>query len=186
MPAPDYLTYFFRRDQRLLRSICEHEQNTARLMLKQDMLWRAQIGYLDERIERERRMRAAFIDKGGFPVRKHPIYMILGDPPIGVNDLRMDYDFSVTIPLEVFDPEEISFSYPDSQFEVPPEDLGCIRLRRTNAPKIYRLDEIEAVIESYRVYEFNNHYVEAQVWNEAPARPFVGVERWMSCYTAMT
>ena len=34
---------------------------------------------------------------------------------------------------------------------------------------------------SYKVYEYNNHYVEAQVWDDAPARPYVGENHWQRC-----
>ena len=118
--------------------------------------------------------------KGGGAVRKHPIYMILGDSPAGPHDLRLEYEFKIVIPLDRFAAEEISFTYPDSLYQVPMDDLGRLYLERCADPAVYRLEEIARVIERYQVYEQNNHYVEAQVWVDRPLEDFRDQRFWQA------
>jgi len=107
--------------------------------------------------------------------------MILGDSPKGPHDLHLEYDYRVTIPLAAFPPDTLSFTYPDSLYTVPLDDLGRLHLDRNTRPTVYRLHEIAAVVETYKVYQYNNHYVEAQVWDDAPARPYVRDISWQRC-----
>jgi hypothetical protein len=136
------------------------------------VLWRGDGTYLAARKQHERMLREQFVAKGGRPLRQHPIYMILGDSPHSPHDLHLEYDFFVTIPLRLFGPQAVSFTYPDSLYEVPLDDLGRLYLERSVRPTVYRLEELEQVIATYRVYEYDNHYVEAQVWNDEPLREF--------------
>jgi hypothetical protein len=94
--------------------------------------------------------------------------MILGDSPAGPHDLQLEYDYKIVIPLYRFSSDEISFTYPDSLYQVPLDDLGRLYLERCPDPAVYRLEEIESVIQCYQVYEHNNHYVEVQVWVDRP------------------
>jgi hypothetical protein len=64
---------------------------------------------------------------------------------------------------------------------VPKDDLGRLHLERCQSPTVYRLEELAGVIEMYRVYEFNNHYVEAQVWNDGPLEEYTDSHHWQRC-----
>ncbi len=161
--------------------LCELDEQLAEEILKNDVLWRGDGTYLAHRKRHERAIRAKFVALGGKPVRQHPIYMILGDSPSGPHDLHQEYDYKIVIPLGEFAADEISFTYPDSLYEVPLDDLGRLYLERNTSPTVYRLDEIEQVIGTYRVYEYNNHYVEAQVWSDRPLGLYAGREHWRAC-----
>jgi hypothetical protein len=181
MSIPDYLTYFFREGQVPLQTICDLDEQVAESILRHDTLWRGDGTYLAHRKQHERYLRDQFIAEGGQPVRQHPIYMILGDSPKGPHDLHLEYDYRVTIPLAAFPPDTLSFTYPDSLYTVPLDDLGRLYLDRNTRPTVYRLHEIAQVVETYKVYQYNNHYVEAQVWDDAPARPYVRDISWQRC-----
>ena len=103
----------------------------------------------------------------------------MNDPAHG--NLHQEYDYKILIALEVFSVDDVSFTYPDSLYEVPLDDLGRIYLERSQSPTVYRLQEMESVIAMYQVYEFNNHYVEAQVWNDEPLQPYADRRFWHSC-----
>ena len=60
----------------------------------------------------------------------------------------------------------VSFTYPDSMYELPISSYGVVGDgRRTNTPKVYLYEDLPAVIQKYRVYENYRFYIEAQVWN---------------------
>ena len=99
---------------------------------------------------------------------KHPIYMILGDSPPGPHDLHKEYDYFMKIPLSIFPIESVSYTYPDSMYKVPLDQLDRVYLERDPAPAVYLLHEIPGVIERYEVYKHNNHAIEAQVWDLEP------------------
>jgi hypothetical protein len=99
--------------------------------------------------------------------------MILGDSPTGPHDLRLEYPHCVTLPLSFFPRESISFTYPDSLYKVPLDNLGRLHLERDPAPPVYLLEELPWVITTYQVYEYNQHYIEAQVWDDAPMQAWL-------------
>ena len=181
MEVPNYLTYFFREGQKLFEVLSDLDEQVAEKILKQDTQWRGDGTYLKHRKQHESLMREKFIVKGGEPKRQYPIYMILGDSPTGAHDMNNEYDFKLKIPIEVFTAKDISFTYPDSLYKMPINDLGRIFLERNQNPVIYCLDELKWVIEIYRVYEFNNHYVEAKVWNEEPLQSYTSTQHWQRC-----
>ena len=75
----------------------------------------------------------------------------------------------------------IKVTYPDSLYEVPLDDLGRLYLERNERPIVYRVEDLARVIATYRVYEYNNHYVEAQVWNDEPLCSYADRRCWQSC-----
>lgn len=181
MQVPDYLTYFFREGQAPFEVLSDLDEPVAERILMQDTHWRADGTYLAHRKRHERLLGEKFIAKGGRPKRQYPIYMILGDSPVGSHSLNQEYDYRIQIPLEAFSADDLSFTYPDSLYEVPLDDLGRLYLERNQSLTVYRLEELQWVITTYRVYEFCNHYVEAQVWNGEPLQPYVNSRRWHRC-----
>ncbi len=168
MTIPDYLSYFYRSGQLPFEVLSDLSEDVAERILQNDVLWRGDGTYLRHRKKQERYLRDRFVEKGGQPRRRHPIYMILGDSPSGPHSLDAQYDHKLVIPLFIFGSEDISFTYPDSLYKVPLNDLGKVYLERWQAPSVYRMEELEALVERYRVYDFNNHYIKAQVWNDEP------------------
>ncbi len=77
------------------------------------------------------------------------------------------------LPLSLFAPEDVSFTYPDSLYEVPPDDLGRLFCERNPTPTVYCMEELAEIIRIYQVYDYNNHYVEAQVWNDDPLALYI-------------
>ena len=181
MQVPDFLTYYFRDGQTPFQVLSDLDECVAQNILKQDILWRGDGAYLAHRKQHERILREQFIASGGRPKRQYPIYMILGDSPDGPHSLDREYDYLIRIPIQAFTADDVSFTYPDSLYEVPLDDLGRLYLERNERPTVYRLEELRRVIETYRVYEFNNHYVEAQVWNDEPLLPYLDNRAWQRC-----
>ena len=181
MQIPDYLTYFFRKGQPVFEVLSDLDEPVAERILTKDTLWRGDGTYLAHRKRHERVLRERFLAKGGRPRRQYPIYMILGDSPVGPHDLNQEYDYRIRIPTKAFSADDVSFTYPDSLYKVPLDDLARLYLERNQSPTVYRLENLEWVIRTYRVYEFNNHYVEAQVWNDEPLQPYADRSHWHRC-----
>jgi len=172
MSIPNHLSYFYRKGQTLFEVLSDLDESVAEEILKRDVLWRGDGTYLRYRKAHEQYLRDRFIEKGGRPRRRYPIYMILGDSPSGPHSLDGEYDHKLVIPLSLFVPEGISFTYPDSLYRVPLNDPGRLYLDRDPAPCVYRVEEIGELIQKYKVYEYNNHYVEAQVWIDEPLEEY--------------
>lgn len=182
MKVPDYLTYFFRDMQRPFEVLSDLDEQTAASILLNDTEWRGDGTYLAHRKRHEQLLREQFIGRGRKSKRHHPIYMILGDSPTGPHDMTAGYDYLIRIPLSLFSAEEVSSTYPDSLYKVPLDDLGRLYLERNTSPTVYRLEELPWVISTYRVYEYSNHYVEAQVWDKARVLPFGDRVHWERCH----
>lgn len=168
MNIPNYLTYFYRDDQNIFDVITNYNDTQAESILSNDTQWRGDGTYLKHRKKHEQLMRNKFIKRGGVPKREFPIYMILGDSPKSAHDLHNHYSNYLTISLKFFSKEMISFTYPDSLYKVPLNDLGKLNLERETDPHIYLIDELEYIINTYQVYLHNNHYIEAQIWDDKP------------------
>ena len=168
MDVPDYLTYYFRDGQRPFEVLTDLDPARAEEILNHDTQWRGDGTYLGHRVNHERHLREGFIRKGGHPSRGHPVYAILGESPTGPHDLENEYAWKIRIPLADFSQDDVCFTYPDSLYEVPLDDLGRLSLARNTRPAIYTIEELALVIRTYRVFEIHNHYVEAQIWNDRP------------------
>lgn len=181
MQVPDHLTYFFREGQIPFQVLSDLDELVAENILKQDTHWRGDGTYLAHRKRHETILREKSIAKGCRPKLQYPIYMILGDSPVGPHSLNQEYDFRIRIPIGAFSADDVSFTYPDSLYEVPLDDLARLYLERNQSPTVYRLEELQWVITTYRVYEINNHYVEAQVWDSEPLHPYADSSYWHRC-----
>jgi len=170
---PNYLTHFYRKGQKPFQNICDMDIQVAEGILKKDQDWRGDGTYLSARVEHEELLRSMFIKVGGKPIRKNPIYMILGKSPTGPHDLNNDYEEKIELPLEIFKSNVISFTYPDSMYKIPLNELDKVYLERNDSPRIYRLEELKDVIKTFEVYEHNNHYIEAQIWDYKPIEDFI-------------
>ena len=181
MLVPNYLTYFFRKGQTPFQVLSNLDEQVAETILARDVHWRGDGTYLAHRKWHERMLREAFIVRGGRPQRRYPIYMILGDSPVGPHSMEAEYDYRIQIPLDAFSADDVSFTYPDSLYEVPLDDLGRLYLERNQRPTVYRVEDLQWIVATYRVYAYNNHYVEAQVWNDEPLVPYADRCCWQPC-----
>ena len=134
--------------------------------------------FLQNRYNRDKQLREAFVEHGGKPQREVPIYMMLGE----CRQWESAYEDPavIKIPLKEFDPLTVSFTYGDSFAIFNPELFGIEEYWN----KIYFADEILEVVERlgfppYVEYDFkrsiyptdkniNHHlkYVEAHVWSD--------------------
>ncbi len=91
---------------------------------------------------------------------------------------------SVAIPLSAFDPEVISFTYPDSWVSFAGVMLSGESLPRfPYHGQVYRLDELESLVvehdlpgERWQTEENRRMetYIEAQIWDDAVITDFIG------------
>jgi len=143
--------------------------------------------YLGFRQQVERNLRAGFLAKGGKPKLHHPIYFMLGRPPWTIehaDPATLATTDEVELPLSIFDPEDISFTYPDSMVS------ALIARERDPAyfepelhGKVFTLSQIEEITAQRgvpgeqwktKMPERLAHYIEAQVWNRVPIDLYCG------------
>jgi hypothetical protein len=95
--------------------------------------------------------------------------MVLGESPSGEYDIRLDIQRDAAefrIPLTELDINTVTFTWPDSMYELVFDEAGqIIDGVRTNRPRVYLWDEIPGLIEKHRIYDNYLHYIEAQVWD---------------------
>lgn len=138
--------------------------------------------YSDDNIIIRRRQenmtRITFIEKGGKPVRRFPIYMVL------VNDSSYENAFLhyyhdrdyIKIPVNDFDMTSVSFTYGDQCQTVDPREFDNFDIGKYRPP-VYTFDGILEIInqrgwityEGYDNFNFDWNrpwYIEAQVWSD--------------------
>lgn len=137
--------------------------------------------YLRARRQTEEWLRREFTANGGDPKDHYPIYMVLGRTKwlqMALDPTTVATTVEIEVPLALFEPCDISFTYPDSMVSAMlasqkdpayylPEYHGCV----------FTLSEISDIIEAYGLpgdrwgTALPSHlanYVEAQVWNHRP------------------
>ncbi len=131
-----------------------------------------------KRYERDRKLRDMFIEHGGHPQRKNPVYMFLGEHRPW--ETAYENPAVIKIPLNEFDPLTVSFTYGDSFAVLNPALFGAEEYWN----KVYFAEEVLEVIARrgfppHVEYDFkrgifpkdnhiNNHlkYVEAHIWDD--------------------
>jgi hypothetical protein len=133
--------------------------------------------YLNRRRETERWLRDEFIKKGGKPTTKYPQYFVV-DLSAWIEEGYNGQSKAVQISISTFDPDRISFTYPDSMISYW---LNSQTERDFYHPeyhgKVFRLGEIQAIIDRFgipqREWESDptrkyDLFIEAQVWESIP------------------
>ena len=125
-------------------------------------------GYMEQRRELEALVRRLFLLKGGKPVREVPHYMVVEE----CDWIRTWYKdgASISIPLERFDTNTLSFTYGDMFPTFSPKVTDGKEYRR----KVYTYDEILLLIKRYGLPQHWNptgslgpeRYIEVQVWSD--------------------
>lgn len=129
--------------------------------------------YLVVRRELEGKVRRLFTEKGGKPVRERPQYMTLGSCP-WLKEWYVD-GCELEIPIDIFSPQIISFTYGDTFPAMRYNDGKPYR------GVVYTLDEIDKVIRLYGLPQVWNsdgklgpeRYIEAQIWDDGPLRGYI-------------
>jgi len=176
----DYLTHYYRRGSRPFLSL-----SALRIMgdLYQDTVLDARFKdpaqYLHDRKQTEQWVRQKFIEKGGCPRAAHPVYMVLGSSRwINRHAQEGNSICEIRIPISVFQPGDVSFTYPDSMISLW---FGIDQPAEYYLPdyhgKVFTLPEILSIVAERGVPEecWETHlpddlapYIEAQVWNYTP------------------
>jgi hypothetical protein len=170
--VPDFLTRYYVHGENPFTSLNDYPFKEAN-EIKKNHCKRNNIGgfyaeddYLIHRKEIEKWLYNQLISKGGNPQNTVPIYMALGESPLGEFDIREEIQKNaeeIKIPLNCLDLSAISFTFPDSMYRFVLDTNGSIvGGERTNTPDMYLYHELEQVISKYKT---DCHYIEAQVWN---------------------
>ena len=126
--------------------------------------------YLVQRKEIEDWMFSQFIRKGGRPKDKTPVYMFLGNGPIGEYDIRTDIQkgaMGYKIFIHQLSIDTVSFCYPDSMYEMEYDENGIpYDGHRTNTPEVLLYSDLEEYIKKNNVDKNPKFCIEAQVWDK--------------------
>lgn len=180
---PNYITHYYRDSpfrtlSELSREDCRHLLHELELREKLPRRLQSEF-YFEQRRRYELVMREQFKSRGGRPFRRVPHYAVLGETEIWA----AIYPSCVQIPLTDLPSESISFTYTDSFANYVDRDLdGHPIPRKPQYGTVYRLEELDALFDRYgwpgdrwKTEEDWEHdlYVEVQIWDDAPLRPFV-------------
>ncbi len=179
-----YLYHYFEKSKGPFLSISDLPFPEARKKLKDIQMENPNLvnpridWFLSERYKMEDYVRKLFIERGGKPIRKHPLYMTVGE--IKSMSTWYSYPECIKISISEFDLDTVSFTYGD-MFPVFNPNLNDGKEYRCN---VYKYNEILEVIRKYgypQNIEYNlregifpvgapiNHllkYVEAQIWSD--------------------
>lgn len=176
---PDRLYHYYDCKRGAFRNLSDLPPDEAEAVLTE--IRRAGHGFASRRAEDyltvrralEAFVRARFIDKGGAPVRARPHYMILGR----CEWVKSWYDegCDLSIPLDCFRPQHVSFTYGDTFPAMRFADGKPYRRQ------VYTLFELPEVIRRYGLPQDWNpdgargpdRYIEAQVWSDEPLREWL-------------
>ena len=172
---PDYLCHYYDASTGPFRSLTDLDPLAAEALqasIRADrpafFASRRQPDYVGIRRDLEARVRALFVARGGRPVRTRPLYAVLGACPWLLSWYPNGRE--LRLPLEMFAPEVVSFTYGDT--------FPAMRLRdgKPFRGRVYTLEELPALVEEHGLPQEVNpdgargpeRYVEAQIWQDLP------------------
>jgi hypothetical protein len=130
--------------------------------------------YLKSRRATELWLRNEFISKGGKPVSIYPKYFVV-DCSIWIEDGYTGYSNKIEIPITDFEPNQVSFTYPDSMVSYwLQSQRERDYYRSAYHGQVFTLAEIQKIIDRFgipeREWQIDPHrkydlFIEAQVWN---------------------
>jgi len=180
---PEIITHNYDPDRGAFRNLCSLPEAEAEKILREigaSGKRRIKPSYLKRRFATERWLLAERIRKLGTAYLTHPIYFFLGNFADGRDPSRPQ---SILMPLAVFSPEMVTFTYPDSMASLPiaTRDEHIVH-RKGYHGHVFTLDEIRKVVAEYgmpRKQPATNdsikydRFIEVQVWDDRPIRKFV-------------
>lgn len=177
MKLPEYLCHYYELENGPFRNITENGIEKA-LDIQRNISegWNSKRppNYIELRVGLEARLKEQFLSKGGKPNRNDPFYFTLGACEWAKS--WYVHPGAIKIPLSKFEPEHVSFTYPDSMVSFQFHDEPKLATYRKKANgKVFLLNEIEEVIklhgvpsekkwESEEAMKYDR-YIEAQVWD---------------------
>lgn len=122
--------------------------------------------YYPRRMEADRRLRAAFLARGGQPAGEHPLSFVLEGS--SYLDTWFGQGKVLRLPLKSVPEEQISFTLGDS----------LSTLERSGAFALLTMADLRSRIAAHpegaagflRDARLQHHYIEAQLWDDAPCR----------------
>ncbi|AYG60153.1 hypothetical protein QD460_21560 [Rhizobium jaguaris] len=172
---PAVITHNFHPDRGAFRNVCAlTTEDAERIIASIRLGGHAYLkeNYLQRRMLSENWLIAERRRKIGETPLSHPIYFFLGNMADGWDKSR---PASIVLPLAIFDPGMITFTFPDSMTSCPflrPAD-------QSGEPwhgQVFTEDEIEDVIARYgfpdpaqsREVRGRDSFIEVQVWDDRP------------------
>ncbi|MCR8630264.1 hypothetical protein [Paenibacillus radicis (ex Xue et al. 2023)] len=170
----DFLCHYFDEATGPFRNLSDLEPAEAEQVLNEIRVQRKgfasnrSMDYLTIRRSLETKARELFILKGGKPIRRYPHYMTVGECPWLLEWFEKSKE--LRIPVALFDPDSISFTYGDLFPTMRYMDGKKYR------GQVYTLNEINQVINEFGIpQEWNpqgnygpERYIEVQVWDDEP------------------
>lgn|GEM_PF-179773 len=190
----DYLTYYYSTDTIPFRSLSDlPDQEALKVMenlynqYKENILFERfsnPTQYLQNRRQTENWVRSAFIEKGGHPTDPNPISMVLGSSKwIENNPPNSQIHGEIRIPLSLFSPLDISFTFPDSMVSRwLMNDKAVEYFIPEYHGKVFTVAEILSLVSEHGLPEDHwnmnlpndtGAYIEAQVWNRKLLEDFI-------------
>ena len=147
MKIPDYLTRYYQEGEYPFLALNDLPMEKANEVKRRHCLKTGTGGfytsdeYLLNRKEVEKWIYRELIRLGGRPANEVPVYTTLGDFFEGTHDIRTELQKNpsvVQIPLIELDLSAVSFTCPDSMYELVVNSRnGKMEGRRTNTPRVY-------------------------------------------------
>jgi hypothetical protein len=189
----DYLLHFYEKGKEPFRSLSALPDTEAiRLMRclyrEGSVFWERfqdpeQYWQMRRRIEQW--LRQEFIAKGGCPRDPYPVYLMVGRSKwldAAVDAVTIATAVEIQVPLALFEPCDISFTYPDSMVSdlMASKKDPAYYLPEYHG-RVFTLAEIRAIVDTYGLpgdkwgTSLPSHlanYIEAQVWNHRPLQEY--------------
>ena len=186
MTIPSFITHYHLSDRQPFLSLSElsldrHNYIFDELLIRHkiDPGYHRRYGqdYINQRKVVENRLRSHFIERGGKPVRKYPVYFVLGES-IWFKHLIKNQS-EIRIPIKDLNPATVSFTFPDSYVSLSSD-------AKPYHGKVFLLNELERFVaryglptddtslnyEKYWLGDFEK-YIEVQVWEDKLVQPFI-------------
>ena len=178
MTIPKFLFHYYELENGPFRNITEFGYEKAEEIQNQiSKGWNSKRpeNYIKLRLALEKRIKEKFISKGGKPNRNDPFYFTLGEC-----EWAKSWYINpgiIKIPITVFRPEHISFTYPDSMVSFQFYDEPKLETyRKACNGKVFLLNEMNDLISEYGIPSDEkclaeeslkyDKYIEAQIWDE--------------------
>lgn len=180
---PDVITHNYDPARGIGRNLCHLPDSDAERILDEI---RASTGrfirtnYLSRRRGVEEWLITEKQRKLGTTVLNRPIYFFLGDFADGKDPSR---PASLVMPLAEFQPDMVTFTYPDSMASLPLATKDDHKLaRKAYHGSVFTLSEIRTIVAKFGLPESRpindpastyERYIEVQVWDDWPVKCFL-------------
>ena len=180
---PDVITHNYDPVRGIGKNICDLPACQAEQILEEIRASRTRhikVNYLKRRIAVEDWLTAERYKKLGATVLNRPIYFFLGNFADGEDPSR---PASLIMPLDAFQPEALTFTYPDSMASLPiATHEHHLFHRKPYHGRVFTLPEIKDVVSQFGLPGAHwktdttmqyDKFIEVQVWDNRPIKSFL-------------